>query len=190
MLKIIGGLFQATTKPVNKLIDLTQKIPLLKILPVKFYRFAVVGGTGFIFDFIILQIFYFGVGVDERIEIIRITDEVTISFAAANILSVVIGSFFGYILNKYWSFEDKSGENVASQFSKYLMVAIVNGILNNIFFGLLLYEFFLPLGLREFFATSIAKVFSTSFQAVTSYVMYRYVIFKSEEEVISEATLP
>lgn len=175
---------------IDKIIAFIRRIPPFGRLPVNFYRFFIVGITGFLFDFIVLQIAYFGFGVRERWTIWQITEEVVLAFSIANIISVFLGAIFGYILNKFWSFEDNQTDNVTAQFTKYLLVAIVNGILNNIFFGLLYYEVFSSWGLPSFISLSIAKFLSTSFQVVTSYLMYKYVIFVKDKEVITESTLP
>lgn len=175
-------------RQIDRLIVFVRKFPLLGKVPVNFYRFFTVGVTTFILDFITLHLFQYPLGVSGRWDIWQFSETFTLSFSHANMISVVLGSILGYYLNKTWSFED-SRDNVASQYSKYLTVAIINSILNNIFYGLLHYEVFLPAGWTDLLSSSVSKFLSTSFQVITSYLFYKFIIFRTDEEVLSEATI-
>lgn len=174
----------------NNLIDLTQRLPLLKLLPVNFYRFFVVGVTVFVIDYTFFNIFFFALGLQTKFTLINITDDIALAFSLANMCSVAISTVVGYQLNKHWSFENDS-DNVATQFSKYVAVALFNNIFNNVFFGILFYEVFAESALVNVRVTAtVSKVLSTAFQAITSYIAYKYVVFRDEKEVISEAMVP
>jgi putative flippase GtrA len=174
----------------NKLIDLTQKIPLLKLLPVSFYRFLVVGVIGFIIDFTLFNLFFYLFNIRQTITVASLTEEIDIIFSVANVMAVILSAVIGYALNKIWSFGDKS-DNVASQLSKYIGVTVFNMSLNNVFFGLLFYELFQQDAIVTIAITSsVSKILSTGFQAISSYLAYKYIVFREDKEVISEATVP
>lgn len=167
----------------DKLINFARKFPLLNKFPVRFYRFVFVGLSVFALDFTILRIMF------DLIKLTQPVDLVVVKFSVANMISTFCGIVFGYIANRTWSFENKS-DNVASQFGKYVGVAIFNFILNNLLFGFLFYNVFAQSGLSTQISSSISKVLATSFQVVTSYLGYKYIVFREDKEVISEATIP
>lgn len=177
------------TNKLNRLIDFLRKFPVLKKFPVNFYKFVIVGGTVFVIDFIVFSILFHILKVQFKLTLWQISEQIALVFSLPNIISVSLASVFGYYFNKTWSFENAS-DHVASQFSKYLGVAIFNNLINNVIFGFLLYSFLAPLSLSPFISTSVSKVLATSFQVVSSYLLYKYVVFKEETEVISEAVTP
>lgn len=170
----------------DRCIDFARKFPVLNRVSVRFYRFFFVGASGFVFSAIIFNFFYFIVGIQSRIEILEI-GSILLAFSVANIIAESLGAVYGYTANKIWAFEDK-GDNVTAQFSKYLLAAVVNNILNNIFFGFI---FITLMGEPDSaILAAIAKFISTAFQAFSSFFFYKYFVFTSDKEVISEATLP
>ena len=173
----------------DNLINFVRKFPILKKFPVNFYRFVFVGLSVFVVDFVIFNTLFHLLGFQVRIDIAKI-GETTITLSVPNIISVLISTVYGYILNKNWSFENKS-DNVASQFSKYLGVAIFNNTINNLLFGFLYYNIFgVMAGLAPIIATTISKICATSFQVVSSFLLYKFVVFREDKEVISEALVP
>ncbi len=171
------------------LINFARSLPLLKRIPINFYRFVCVGVTGFLVDAIFFNIFFFMLGIDFRLDIIRFTPELGISFALANVMAVAIGTVYGYIANRNWSFEN-SDDNVAAQFSKYVGVAIINNILNNILFGVIFFDVFSKINIDQRLSAVFSRVLATSFQVVTSYILYKFVVFRKDKEVISETLVP
>lgn len=166
---------------VDKLIDRLRTLPILGKIPVNFYRFAVVGSSGFIVDFIIFNILYHIFFIRGAIPIVQITPEFTFSISIANILAVAVGSIYGFLLNKTWSFSNKS-KKFAKQYSQYLLVAIINNLVNNLIFGTLMFGVFTADQRTQFLFTTPAKVLATSFQVFTSYALYKLVVFKPEKE--------
>jgi putative flippase GtrA len=165
---------------VDKLIEFARKFPILNKFPVNFYRFVFVGCTSFLIDFIIFRFLFDLLNLE-----LRFFDLIS----AANVISVACATVYGYILNKRWSFEDKA-DNVATQFSKYALVAILNNSLNNVFFGLFFYKIFQETFIfNKVVTSSISKMLATSFQTVTSFVAYKYFVFPEEKEVMSETTV-
>lgn len=171
-------------KKIDLLIDYARKFPFLNKIPVNFYRFVVVGLCNFVVDFIVLSVLFHIFGMQGQFKLLDITENVSVSFFYANIFAVIASTTMGYILNKTWSFED-TADNVASQFSKYALVAVINLILNNIMFGILMNEIFADVD-KIFIITSGSKIVATSFQVVTSYVLYKFIVFRQDTEVISE----
>lgn len=165
----------------NALIELTQTLPGFKLLSVKFYKFVVVGCSVFVLDFLIFRILF---------DLFEVRTRFFDLISLANLISVGIATVFGYYLNRTWSFENDA-DNVAAQFSKYALVAILNNSLNNVFFGFFFYQLFNETGLVNLVVTStVSKVLATSFQAVTSFLAYKYIVFQDEKEVLSETTVP
>lgn len=165
----------------NALIELTQKLPVLSILSVKFYKFFIVGCTVFVIDFIIFRFLF---------DVIELRTRFFDLISLANLISVACSTVFGYYLNRTWSFENDA-DNVAAQFSKYAVVAILNNSLNNVFFGFFFYRLFNETGIINLVITStVSKILATSFQAVSSFLAYKYIVFREEKEVLSETTVP
>jgi putative flippase GtrA len=175
-------------RTLDNLIAFLRKFPILKKFPVNFYRFVVVGLTVFVIDFILFNTLYHLLGFQTKLDLFNVGTTV-VAISLPNLLSVAISTVVGYILNKTWSFENKS-DNVASQFSKYVAVAIFNNTLNNVIFGLLLYNVFTQTDFHTVIETTVAKILATSFQVVSSYLLYKFVVFKEEKEVVSEALVP
>lgn len=166
----------------DPIINFFRKFPLLKKIPIKFYRFLVIGLSNFVIDFIIFNILFHVLQIQTKIVL---SQELSAVLFLANIISVAIASVFGYYFNRSWTFENKS-DNVASQYSKYLLVAVVNIFLNNLIFGLLVNKVFAS---NAFAVTTVSKVMATSFQVISSYLLYKYVVFRQDKETISEATV-
>ncbi len=174
----------------DKLIVISKKLPILNKLPESFFKFFIVGATGFILDFIIFNTLYYIFNFRATISLFQITPEFTFTLSLTNLTAVALGSIWGFIMNKNWSFENKSAK-VAAQYSKYLAVAIFNNLLNNLLFGTLMFGIFSADQRGQFLLTSTAKVLATSFQVITSYFLYKFVVFRQDKEVLSEAlTVP
>lgn len=180
-------------KPITRFFDsaiaFARQFPVLNKVPVSFYKFFVVGSTGFVFDFILFNILYYVVRFQTSVQLIQFSENFTLTIVLANITAVALGSIIGYILNRNWSFESKS-DNVASQYGKYLLVAVCNNLINNLIFGLIIFELLTGDQRGQFVFTSGAKILATSFQVVTSYFLYKFVVFRADKEVVSEAFVP
>ncbi len=173
-------------KFLDSFIEFFRKFPVLKKIPKSFYRFFIIGLSVFVLDLIIFSFLFHVLGLKSKLDIIELTPKVLVKFNYANMISLFLASIYGYIANKTWSFEDK-GDNVASQFSKYVLVAAINFLINNTIFGLLIYEIFSDP--NNVLITSISKVLATSFQTISSYILYKYIVFRADKEVISESTV-
>ena len=101
-----------------------------KVLKASFIRYIVVGATGFIIDIGMTYLLRDGLGVNQYI---------------ANLFGVTLAIINNFVLNKYWTFEDKS-RNIGKQLVRYIIISIL-GIISNIllvwtFYGLLLLNFY------------------------------------------------
>jgi putative flippase GtrA len=167
-------------KFIDYLIDFARRFPILNRIPVTFYRFVFVGTTTFIIDLIIFRILF---------DVIKFEANAFNLISFANAISVACAIVYGYTLNKTWSFEDKA-DNVAAQFGKYALVAVINFSLNNVFFGFFFYRLFMENAIVNRVITStLSKVFATSFQTISSFIAYKYFVFPKDKEVLSEATV-
>jgi putative flippase GtrA len=150
---------------------------------------VIVGLTVFVLDFVIFNFLFHVLGFQTKFVLGKLNGDLEIALSLPNIISVGIATVFGYICNRTWSFESDS-DNVASQFGKYVAVALFNNALNNLIFAFLLYNIFAKTTLDMRLVTTICKVLATSFQVVSSYLLYKYVVFRKEKEVVSEAIVP
>jgi putative flippase GtrA len=133
----------------------------------QFSKFFVVGILNTGIDFAILN---FLMWMTQTYEGGHVAIFNTISFSVA-----VINS---YILNKYWTFEDKSSIKAPVQFAKFLTVAVIGWILNTgILFSITTYIH--PVfGLSSALWANLAKAMATGVVLVWNFVGYKFLVFK------------
>jgi putative flippase GtrA len=147
----------------------------------RFIKFFVTGTSVFIFD---LTIFTIGT-------------KLGLQTLVANSISIVFAIILNYTINRFWVFQSKTKE-VGVEFGKFLGVQVINFIQNNllvlIFSQIALNVFLLNIFtalpftidfINSFLSNSennklIAKVLATSIQIVTSFVLYRMLVFKDK----------
>lgn len=126
----------------------------------QFIRFFVVGAISFLVDTGIL--FFLK-------EFLKFDLVLFGLISGANVISVMCGMVTSFMLNRHWAF--KAGEQkVMSQGGRFLVVFIVTYIGNQIVFG----WFTNVLAIHYL----ISKVLVTLLQMVTSFLMYKFYVFK------------
>lgn len=133
----------------------------------QFGKFFIVGILNTGLDFLVLNILMWLTQTYKGQSIVIFG---TISFSVA-----VINS---YLLNKYWTFGDKSKEQVPGQFVKFLSVSIVGLILNNsiiYFITTLVNPIF---GLTPVLWANFAKVVATGVVLGWNFAGYKLFVFK------------
>lgn len=80
-------------------------------------RFAMVGITGTVIDFVLLAIFKSGFGF---------------STGLSNTLSYSAGIFNNYALNRIWTFRESRSKNVFAQFAQFAAVSLIGLLLNDL----------------------------------------------------------
>lgn len=121
----------------------------------RFFRFGVVGSLGFVIDFGITYLLKEGFGVWPFL-----ANTAGFSMAVVN----------NYLLNKYWTFSEKS-EFSARQFIGFLVISLIGLLINTALLAL----FFQALGLNFY----LAKVIATGMVMCWNFLANRIWVFKS-----------
>ncbi|WP_323756719.1 GtrA family protein [Roseivirga sp.] len=90
-------------------------------LGLKFLKFSLVGLSGLAIDFCITFL---------------VKEKLRLNKYFANSLGFVFAATSNYLLNKTWTFQDTNPDAV-TQFSKYILIAIIGLIINNLIIYLL-----------------------------------------------------
>lgn len=130
-------------------------------------RFVVVGLINTGIDFLILNL---------EMYLTKITSgpgmlvQNTISFGLATINS--------YLLNKYWTFGDKSKKKEGIKFAQFLFVSII-GISINGGIVYLITTFIPPMfGINSQLWANVAKLAATAISLIWNFVGYKFIVFK------------
>lgn len=123
----------------------------------KIMRFLFSGGTAFLVNFFFLFAF---------------TEWLKIYYLISAVLAFLIAFVVSFILQKYWTFRDSRSTYSHKQTILYLIVAVVNTVINAglVYFFVEFSHFHYLLG--QFLASGII--------AFESYFVYQYFIFKKE----------
>lgn len=147
----------------------------------RYLKFFVTGLTAFLTDFLI-----FRAGIRAGLPTLL-----------ANTISVGIAIIVNYTINRLWVFESKE-KKVALEFGKFLLVQVINYVMNtgllllfvavkvnDVLFGVL--DSVIPtLSEKLTFIMGeegnqlLAKFAATSIQLVTSFLLYKFIVFKKK----------
>jgi putative flippase GtrA len=94
-------------------------------------------------------------------------------YLAGSIVAVSCSTIIGFLLQKYWTFEDRNHQMLHTQFGLYVSLAILNIALNT----LIVYALVSFIGAYYLFAQATAA----AFVALWSFFIYREVIFRSRQ---------
>ncbi len=138
-----------------------------KIYKHKIYvKYIIAGGTAAVTDFGLL---FF------------LTDILHIWYIASATLAFIIAFFVSFFLQKFWTFRDNSRNRIYKQMSMYLAVGVANTAVNA--GGMyVLVDYF---GLWYILAQAVMSVLL----AVGSFVIYRFVIFETRTEPLTESII-
>lgn len=133
----------------------------------QFGKFVIVGFINTAIDFAVLNLLMYLTNTYKGSEIIIFN---AISFTVA-----VVNS---YLMNKYWTFGDKSREGAAKQFVEFLAVSIIGIILNTaIVYGTTtLIQPMFGLGVKLW--ANFAKVLATAVVLGWNFIGYKFFVFK------------
>lgn len=131
----------------------------------RFFRFAVVGLSGTLLDFIVLNFLKIVFGLPTL---------------PANVISYSCGIINNYFLNRFWTYAEVKEKNQAARFWQFTLVSLLGLLLNNLLmwglekpFGLLLNnpaQGYLP-----------AKIVATAVVVFWNYYVNRYWTFKDAD---------
>ncbi len=110
----------------------------------KFFKFGIVGFSGLIVDFGITYIFKEELGTNKYI---------------ANGLGFIVAASSNFILNKIWTFQDKS-EQVRRQYILFVSIAIVGLAINQLVLYILHDRYFMEFYLAKFFAIGVVTAWN------------------------------
>jgi putative flippase GtrA len=133
----------------------------------QFSKFFVVGILNTAIDFSILNFLMWATKTYEGAPV-AIYNTVSFSIAVIN----------SYILNKYWTFEDKSSAKTPAQFIKFLTVAVIGwGLNTGVLYSITTYVN--PLfGLGAALWANLAKAFATGAVLAWNFIGYKFLVFK------------
>lgn len=137
----------------------------------QFLKFGVVGAIGAIVDFGTYNILTRGFGW---------TDVYTIlgyQVIAANLVSVFLAIVSNFILNKYWTFRDKS-EKVAQQWSQYFLLNAFTFVLNQIVTSFFAFRVPIIITLFGAQADNIAKVLAIGIILFVNFAGSKLLVFR------------
>jgi putative flippase GtrA len=138
-------------------------------LAAQFLRFAVVGVLNTGIDFAILNILSYLTNITEGARIIPLKG---VAFLAANTNS--------YLINKRWTFKDRSGGQGAKQFSVYLTVSII-GALINIAAVYLITTYMQPaFGMSDKLWLNAANLVATGLSLIWNFIGYKLIVFRGK----------
>ncbi|MDD4606721.1 MAG: GtrA family protein [Patescibacteria group bacterium] len=124
----------------------------------QFIRFSLVGVLNTCLDFLV----YTG--------LTRLISFFSQCYLIANFISFVCAVISSYILNKNWTFQDKSKQGNSLKFSKFILVASVGLILNE----LILFSLVKYVGMYDL----LAKAMATILVLIWNFMASKYLVFK------------
>jgi putative flippase GtrA len=130
----------------------------LNTVKVKIYiKYLISGGTAAAVNLFLLFIFHKTLGL-------RIVYATTLAF--------VVSFFVSFYAQKYWTFNDNNRDNIHKQMSVYLVVALINLLIN----ALSMYGLVEVLGVWYM----LAQFITSGAIAIESFVIYRHYIFNQK----------
>jgi putative flippase GtrA len=124
-----------------------------KIIGIEFVRYAIAGATGTLVDW---GSFYTLVTI------------IQVHYQASLIVSFSLGAITNYILNKYFTFKDKSRQ-IVGQFSIFFTISIVSLIAS---MGIMF--LFVDLILMH---KVLSRIITTFIMLLANYIMHKYITF-------------
>jgi putative flippase GtrA len=121
----------------------------------KIIRFVIAGGTATAADLILLYVF---------------TDFMHIWYVVSVAAAFVIAFLISFFSQKFWTFQDRSTENMHIQGSIYFVIAIVSLAVNT-------YAVYFLVNFLHFYYM-LAQIIVSAFIAVLNYFIYNKFIFK------------
>lgn len=140
----------------------------------QFLKFALVGVMNTLVDLIVLNTETLLTGVKDGS-----------GYAVQKGFSFLVAVTFSYVLNKHWTFEDKSQENQTRKFSQFLFVSII-GMLINVTTATVVVTYLKPVinpALNLSFLTdqiwvNIGALSGTAVGLIWNFIGYKFWVFK------------
>jgi putative flippase GtrA len=139
----------------------------LKSLIGQFAKFVVVGVLNTGVDFLVLNL-----------EMIFTHITSGPAMFIQNSISFGVATINSYMLNKYWTFGDKSKEDAGKKFSQFLAVSIVGLIINGGIVYLITTNIHPMFGVSPKLWANIAKLVATGVSLIWNFIGYKFFVFK------------
>lgn len=131
-----------------------QSITTLLIKYSKVLKYLISGGSAAVVNLTVLYVS---------------TDIFHVWYIASSVLASIIAFFVSFFLQKFWTFNNASVDLIKKQLALYVLVAIINLVLNT-----LLMYLFVEFGQLHYL---LAQIVTSGLIAVESYFVYQYFIF-------------
>lgn len=130
-------------------------------------KFGITGIINTGIDFVILNILTFLTGITQGYQLFGL-----------NVASFSIATVNSYFLNKYWTFEARSKEKQAAQFSQFLAISIIGAIINSGIVAFFTTYISPAFGLSPAIWVNVAKVFATFISLIWNFIGYKFIVFR------------
>lgn len=129
-----------------------------------------------------LRIFKFlvagGIGVSINLGLYELLYLAGVPYLLGSAIAVALSTIFGFLLQKYWTFEERTHMRAPTQFIQYGILALANIAVNT----LIVYVLVGKLGVHYL----VAQAIGAATVAIYSFFLYRLVIFKHTEHAATE----
>ncbi len=112
-----------------------------------------------------------GIGLSVSLGVFHLLYIAGVPYLFGSVLAFILALFVGFVLQKYWTFEDSGAERLRTQFALYAMLALCNLVINT-FVVYMLVEYANAHYL-------VAQTVGAGLVAVVSYFLYRRYVFRS-----------
>jgi len=133
----------------------------------QFVRFFIIGISTFALDFLLLSFF---------ILVFNIPSDQHLKQTLANIGSSAVAIVINFMIQRRWAFQSKS-KNVGKEASKFVMVHV---------FNLITYQTILFSAVNFILPAWLSKVIVTAIQIVSSFLFYKFFVFKTTDVTAEE----
>lgn len=147
----------------------------------QFIKFGMTGTVGAIVDFGTYNILTRLIGWNTIYEVVGQ------KIIAANLVSVFLAIMSNFVLNKYWTFRDKS-VNVAAQGTSYFVMNLVTFVLNQLLTSFFIFRvaFFDVFGDQQ---DNAAKVASICFILFINFFGSKFIIFRKKPAPVQSSSM-
>lgn len=129
----------------------------------EFQKFFVSGVLAFLLDFGLLNL---------QVYILKFQSVLFEVIFIPNVISTTAGITFNFLMQRYWTFNDREKDTAAKEGIKYLAVQFFNLV----FFNGLVFGIIIQLGVL----IPVAKIITNGLQMICSYILFKYFVFGSK----------
>lgn len=139
----------------------------------RLFRFLIVGALAFVVDAGLLATMIYILNFNPYWQ--TVINGVELNISIANATSIILAYCFNFVLQRMWAFQARD-QKWQQQAWKFIIVAVIAYILNNLIFGFLVKQLFIN--------ELISKVIVTALQMIWSFIMYKLIVFKVDHHEV------